>query len=271
MEELLQLSQSWNEIQSLWGQCKQDIYNLSPGKTCLGYPPEGCSTYFSKNFTAADNDNVQKWMKKKQLEPYNTRCFKKETNGKVSYEIRLASAKCGEIEIEEFNGATYSLTCGDYSPLLEQVVQYLQQATIYAANEIQANMLTAYIDSFATGSLQKHKDGSRFWIQDKVPAIETYIGFIETYRDPAGTRGEFEGFVAAVNRPMSSKFATLVNSAENLLPLLPWPRGFEKDTFLRPDFTSLDVLTFSGSGIPAGINIPNCKYIHILELLRLAF
>ncbi|KRT81096.1 Peptidase, partial [Oryctes borbonicus] len=265
LEKLLQLSQVWNQIEPLWEMSKDAIYDLSPGKTCLGYSPHGCTTYFSKNFTSADNEAVQKWMKRKQLEPYNTRCFKKENNGKIFYEIRLASVNYGEVEMEEFNGATYSLTSGDYSPLMERVVQYLKKAAAYAANETQANMLKSYIESFTTGSLQKHKDGSRFWIRDKVPAIETYIGFIETYRDPAGIRAEFEGFVAAVNRPMSSKFTTLVENAEELLPLLPWPRGFEKDSFLRPDFTSLDVLTFSGSGIPAGINIPNYDDIRQTE------
>ena len=104
--------------------------------------------------------------------------------------------------------------------------------------------------------MKSFKDSQRFWIYDKGPTVETNIGFIETYRDPHGVRGEWEGFVAMVNKPRTQAFQQLVESSGTFIAKLPWPRDFEKEKFLSPDFTSLEVLSFQGSGIPAGINIP---------------
>ena len=64
-----------------------------------------------------------------------------------------------------------------------------------------------------------------------------------------------EGFAATVNLDRTRAFEKLVECAESMIPKLPWSRDFEKDKFLSPDFTSLEVLSFAGSGIPAGINI----------------
>ncbi|XP_076638699.1 dipeptidyl peptidase 3 isoform X2 [Colletes latitarsis] len=276
-ETILKVSKAYKDspkdIESIWNKIKDVMYSISGKLKTLGLGDKGVTTYFSGNCTEKDADLINEFMQEKGLESYNARCFKtadKIAGNMDTYEIRLASVKTDDdsnitLAEEVFKNAKFKIKRGDYSKLLIPVVDNLQKAMEYAANETEKNMLNKYIEHFNTGSLQAHKDGSRFWIKDKGPVIETYIGFIETYRDPAGQRGEFEGFVAMVNKEMSKKFATLVSNAEKFIPNLPWGKEFEKDEFLRPDFTSLDVLTFSGSGVPSGINIPNYDEIRQSE------
>ncbi|PSN36117.1 Dipeptidyl peptidase 3 [Blattella germanica] len=260
-EKIIKCSEAFRRepkvVQSLWDRCKDAIYQLKENVRSLGFHDKGMTTYYSSNCTLEDANFVSQFLKEKNMELYNNRVFKTEENGTTIYEVRLASVETGSDPEEEYKNCKFRVTKGDYSKLLELVVQNLLKAKEHAANETEKKMLHHYSESFQHGTLNDHKDGSRYWIKNKGPVVETYIGFIETYRDPAGMRGEFEGFVAMVNKEMSAKFASLVEKAEVLLPELPWPSSFEKDKFLRPDFTSLDVLTFSGSGIPAGINIPN--------------
>lgn len=259
-------------VKKLWEAVKEPMYSLVEGVLQLGLGTKGINTYFSGNCDERDAELAQKFLNSQDISPYNTRLFKLDDK---TYEVRLASAaltdagsNCPEdvakvLGKHEFtpegssSPVTFKVTRGDYSKLMGLVVENLRKAKEYAANENEAQMLDNYVKSFSSGSIPFHKEGSRYWIKDKGPIVETYIGFIESYRDPFGTRGEFEGFVSMVNKAMSAKFASLVANAETLLPELPWPKEYEKDTFLRPDFTSLDVLVFGGSGIPAGINIPN--------------
>ncbi|XP_069874271.1 dipeptidyl peptidase 3 [Dipodomys merriami] len=256
------------EVRRLWQNCGDLMFSLEPRLRHLGLGKEGVTTYFSENCTMEDAKLAQDFLDSQNLSAYNTRLFKEvDRDGKTSYEVRLASMLYKDPFLDsevtpklknyEFRGSHFQVTRGDYGPILQKVVEHLEKAKAYAANSLQEQMLAQYMESFTHGSIEAHKRGSRFWIQDKGPIVESYIGFIESYRDPFGSRGEFEGFVAMVNKAMSAKFKRLVASAEQLLKELPWPPAFEKDKFLTPDFTSLDVLTFAGSGIPAGINIPN--------------
>lgn len=118
-------------------------------------------------------------------------------------------------------------------------------------------MLHRYLTSFATGSIDAHKEAYRAWITDSSPAVKLYIGFVKSYCDPSGVHGEYEGFISYINREVSLRFQALVDGAEGFLWRMPWGKEWEKDVLRRLDFTSLEVLAPGSSGVPARINIPN--------------
>ncbi|KAF2463308.1 dipeptidyl-peptidase III [Lindgomyces ingoldianus] len=264
--QLKALATVYPETLELFEKFKGAIYaGEDVGKLHLGYPDSGhVSTYYpdSPDITKGEITTVSDFMESKGLLPENTR-VRKTSEG---YEILIASALNNPSDMERDlkesewtlgDGKKVKLVFGDYAKEMKTIADNMEKANKYAANDTEANMTTKYVKSFSTGSLQAFKESQRWWIKDKGPEVEVDIGFIETYRDPHGIRGEWEGFVAMVNKERTRAFGKLVESAPKLIPLLPWDSSFEKDTFLSPDFTSLEVLTFAGSGIPAGINIPN--------------
>ncbi|XP_063718038.1 dipeptidyl peptidase 3-like [Symsagittifera roscoffensis] len=251
-EKIIQSSDSYGEVESLWVVIRDQIYELTESNSHLCY---GNSTYLSHNCTQQDAETVQKCLDENDISAYNTRLRKDRANNFV---VMVASIENGSAEtVSVSNEVSIVTEKGDFSPLLHRVNKSLEKAKIYTKKEVEQKMLENYILSFQTGSVEDHKTGSRFWVQNKGPVVEYYIGFIENYRDPFGSRAEFEGFVAVVNKERSKKFAALVEMAPTLIEKLPWTKEFEKDKFLEPDFTSLDIITFGSSDVPSGINIPN--------------
>lgn len=133
----------------------------------------------------------------------NTR-LRKTSDG---YELLIASgvtevpANGGDIGKEtEFQindgsakGTKLRLIYGDYNKEMTTIAGYHKKAAELSANKNQKDMHLAYVKSFEEGSMVAHKESQRYWVKDKGPMVESNIGFIETYRDPHGIRGEWEG------------------------------------------------------------------------------
>ena len=265
------------EGKSLCERCLSAMYvdTKRPGLMHFGFPGEGhMSCYYpdSPDITKQEITQVGEFLAKKKLLPENTR-LRKTKDG--NYEVLIASSLSkpnanpdvstslnnGDLtwSIEEgpLKGNKLTLVFADHQEQMAKASENIEKAGLYAANENQKKMMDEYAQSFSSGSLIAFKESQKLWVKDLGPDVECNIGFVETYRDPAGVRGEWEGFVAMVNKERTAAFQGLVAAAPSMIPKLPWSSDFEKPVFHPPDFTSLEVLSFCGSGIPAGINIPN--------------
>lgn len=250
---------------ALFDTVKEPLYSTAPEEmNLLGYPDQGhMSSYYSSNVTKDEIEKVQKVLEKNDIMVENTRLFKNDDG----FVLTIASAQTkpnGEFKNEyDVDGTKLKLEYGDHANEFKHIVEELTEAKKYTANEHQSKMLTHYINSFNSGSMNEHVESQREWVKDLGPSVETNIGYIETYRDPKGVRGEWEGLVAMVNKEQTVKFQELVDSAGKYIPQLPWSKEFEKDKFEPPAFLALEVMTFANSGIPAGINLPNYDKIRM--------
>ncbi|KAJ7155971.1 aflatoxin-detoxifizyme [Mycena crocata] len=263
-ESVIKSSTNVAQATPLWDSLKEHIYSVAPEASLfIGKPNQGHISNYYLGETISDNEvaDIQAATEKLGIDILNTRV---EKVNDTTFTILVASSKTQpEVTVDLGKGSTLTVKYGDMEKPLAKAVACLQEAKKYAQNANQTAMIEGYIKSFESGSIQDHKDASKHWVKDVGPVVESYIGFVETYLDPYGSRAEWEGFTAIVNKQLSAKYEKLVDNAPHLIEGLPWGKDFEVDVFRKPDFTALEVVSFATGGIPAGINIPN--YYEIRE------
>ena len=203
-ESVVALAKVSSAAEKLYKTFKDDLYeskNTAPMH--LGYPENGhVSTYYpdSPNITQEQIKYISVFLKEKKLMPENTR-LRQTSSG--NYDLLIASAvkdpATRDIEGDEFElegpltGKKLRIVYGDHQRSMAHIARNLMEAKKYALNSDEDAMQAEYVRAFHDGSMQAHKDSQRHWIRDKGPMVESNIGFIETYRDPSGERGEWEG------------------------------------------------------------------------------
>lgn len=184
----------------LWHATKEAIYAASDEKQLLiGKPSEGhISAYYFGNPTDAEVDEVQALCDGAGISTLNTR-LAKEKDGELTLLVASSADVPAAWPKTLTSGKlnfTVTIKGGDYKDALAKVSAGLEKAVEHAEKDNRKAMIKDYVKSFTNGDYADHEEGSKKWVKDIGPPVETYIGFIENYVDPFAARAEFEAFVA---------------------------------------------------------------------------
>ena len=250
----------------LLNQCISSMYSLDPPSVrSQGFSPTGVTRYYlPSDFTQNEVLSIDSFLCEHHIRVENTtivRDSSKQTYYVNVYSIDESEEKLGTIP--SLNNFTIILKKGFHSNDLRRSVKWLQLARQYCASEIQEQMIDSLILHYTHGNIEDHVKYSSLWVSDTDPAVESHMGFIETYRDPQGVRAEFEGIVACVDSKESIILKKFVEASNIVLPLLPYPKEYERSQFSPPTYNALQILTACINDYPIGINIPNYDEIRM--------
>ncbi len=241
----------------------ENIYTVTPNR--LGYPDDesAASGYYlgPQIITKEELSAIESAMQSHGILPENTRVAKNLASAKDStstnYTLLLASAQLSpgstiaSLPLDLPGSPMLNIQHGDHSSVLKAIVMELESAKGHAKDPRQKDMIDQFIEAFSTGDHSKFKEAQKAWVRNINPNVEVVLGFIETYQDPQGIRGAWEGIVAVVNKSQSQRFSALAENSSQFITTLPWngsnvglpsnqKSAFESSSFNKPDFTSLD-------------------------------
>lgn len=216
--------------------------------------PDGVnqSNYYPGNaaITPSELEQISSILTQHGVEPENTRVSKTKVNRKNLFVVQQASSEavlCStRLDAEGLPGlGLVQIVGGDHAKEMSSVCRALAQAKLYASNENQVRMISELIQSFQTGNLSAYRKAQQIWVTDISPSVDPILGFVETYRDPAGVRAEWEGVVCISDPGETSKLQRLIDDSTIFVRKLPWAvadindgKGpFEASLFKAPDFT----------------------------------
>lgn len=150
-------------------------------------------------------------------------------------------------------------TDGLYGDALRMIVQHLLMAIGHAPSAESVEVLRALIAYYESGDIDDFARYSKLWVHlhEEVDMIN---GFIETYSDPLGLKGSYEGIVQLEDKAgtmRAHKVALLAAELEADSPIAP---EFKREKVGVMSTRAIDVVMLAGDSYPAsplGINLPN--------------
>ncbi len=153
---------------------------------------------------------------------------------------------------------------GMYSSAIEKIVFWLNKALPAAESEVQRKSLEKLIEFYETGSLKAFDEYNIEWLKDTESVVDTVNGFIESYGDPLGYKGSFEGIVSIKDFEATKRIEAISRSAQWFEDHSPIDDKFKKKKVTGISAKAINVVVESGDASPStpiGINLPNAIWI----------
>lgn len=153
---------------------------------------------------------------------------------------------------------------GKYDAELKRVVDWLEKALPYAADEQQQKVVRLLIGFYQTGDLRIFDEYSIEWLKELDANVDFINGFIEVYGDPLGYKGSWESVVQIVDREAGERTRKLSENALWFEEHAPVDERFRKKEVKGVIARVMQVAMLGGDCYPAtpiGINLPNSEWI----------
>jgi dipeptidyl-peptidase-3 len=197
----------------------------APGKDLL---TSSSNTYYGRDVTLKDVGGL------KEKNPLNSRVVKQ--GGKLVEQVYRTTAP------------------GLYSAELARVVTHLQAAAKVAKKD-QAAALTKLSRYFQTGAPADWDAYNIAWLKADT-VIDANLGFIESYIDARGQKGQWEALVDYRDAAENQLMGLISRKAQYFEDGMPWPAEYKRKNVSAPVAKAVSLVS-SYPSPPAGINLPN--------------
>lgn len=147
---------------------------------------------------------------------------------------------------------------GLYAEPLSRVVAHLEEAKKHARPD-QQRALSRLVRYFRTGDLKDWDAYNIAWLKCD-PAVDANIGFIESYVDARGQKGQWEALINYRDAKENQVMELLAKKARYFEDRMPWPDQYKRKKVPRPVAKAIHLATAYPQP-PAGINLPNEQQI----------